>query len=995
MSFKPISPKPDFVEVEHRVLEFWEKHNILQKYLHRNDIATKRFSFLDGPITANNPMGVHHAWGRTLKDLYQRFRNMQGFRQRFQNGFDNQGLWVEVEVERKLGFRSKKDIEKYGIARFVEECKKHTLKFSKTQTEQSKRLGYFMDWGNDYYTMSDENNYAIWHFLKKVWTDGNLYKGRDAVPWCPRCGTAISQHEILTEEYKELTHDAVFLRYPLSKTGERNPFQSPAVDFLVWTTTPWTIPGNVALAVNPKAVYVEVDIKSNGSRHLVLAKSRLEVLGRSFELIKEFPGVALEGLKYEGPYDDLAAVAKAREEKPETFHSVVLSEELVSEEEGTGIVHIASGAGTEDFRLGLEVGLPVIAVIDEAANYLDGFGEFSGKNAKNRPELIIGDLRQREDGRFLYRVEPCTHRYPTCWRCKSELVWRVVDEWYIAMDDARWPGAQNYRRKLTEIIKEVRWIPSFGYDRELDWLRNMEDWLISKKRYWGLALPIWECTCGNFEVIGSKEELRERAVEGWEEFDGHTPHRPWVDKVKIRCSKCGRSMSRILDVGNPWLDAGIVPFSTLKYFEDREYWRRWFPADLVLECFPGQFKNWFYSLLAMSGVLEGRAPYKTLLGHELVKDEHGEEMHKSKGNAIWFDEAAEKMGVDVMRWLYVTQDPTRALLFGYGPADEVRRRFFLILWNCYKFFTVYATLDGFDPTTPPEDYKDKSSWKNAPSVLDRWIMSRLANLLLRVTADLDDYRNAPAARKIEDFVVGDLSTWYIRRIRDRVGPSVPQDVSKSWAHATLYTVLITLTRILAPFIPFLAEEMYQNLSSPAKKTDFLGNRTEESVHLCSWPKLPGDLADSSLEEAMQSVREICEYGHAERRKAGIKVRQPLAHLTVRGRSALPEELVTLIKDELNVKAVSFEEGNGNLELALDTEITDDLRLEGVARELVRQIQDARREAGCNLDDRITVTYPESDENKAAVEKFGDYIRRETLSKSLQAGESLSLHVVGN
>lgn len=977
--FKPVEGKPDFVALEHRILDFWQKNNILQKYLQRNDSSEQRFSFLDGPITANNPMAVHHAWGRSLKDLYQRYHNMRGFKQRFQNGFDNQGLWVEVGVEKELGFKSKKDIEGYGIAKFVEKCKATTLHFAAVQTEQSQRLGYFMDWENSYYTLSEENNYGIWHFLKKVWQDGNLYKGRDSVPWCPRCGTAISQHEILQEEYQELTHDSIYFELPIVGREQEQ--------FLVWTTTPWTIPGNVALAVNPEITYVELRISGkggNGPRNsqgpspketeatVILAKSRLDVIKEPYEVLREFPGLELVGLKYIGPFDDLEAAQTARAENPETFHTVVAAEELVSGEEGTGIVHIAPGAGTEDFQLGREKDLPVIAVIDEAANYLEGFGDLSGRNAKDDPHLVLDHPKMSD---FIFEIKPYPHRYPVCWRCKSELVWRVVDEWYIAMDDNRHSGAQNYRLRLQKVIKDVRWIPDFGYDRELDWLRNMEDWLISKKRYWGLALPIWECACGHFEVIGSQEELQERAAAGWDEFAGQTPHRPWVDAVKIKCPSCGELMSRIPDVGNPWLDAGIVSFSTLQYFADKSYWQQWFPADLVLECFMGQFKNWFYSLLAMSVVLEDMAPFKTLLGHGLVKDERGEEMHKSKGNAIWFDEAAEKMGVDVMRWLYVNQDSARDLWFGYGPADEVRRRFFLILWNCYKFFVSYAALDEF---TPEDVIGDSAKL----SVLDRWILSRLNSLVKTVGTELDNYQNPQAARAIESFVVNDLSTWYIRGIRSRVGPSAADVEDKQIVHQILYQVLMALTKLMAPMTPFWTEELYQNLR---RETD------PESVHLADWPSVAESSIDVKLESEMTTVRAIVERGHAARRDLGIKVRQPLVLLTVRGQAELVGDLVEVIKSELNVKAVKFTKGE-ELAVELDSQITPELKYEGLARELVRKIQDARRAADCNLSDRIRATFPSSEENLEAVKRFGEYIKSETLAEELVPGQELQVEV---
>jgi len=957
------SQKPNFIELEKKLLDWWYKSGIVKKYLSKNKNAKKRFSFLDGPITANNPMGVHHAWGRTLKDLFQRYKNMQGFRQRFQNGFDNQGLWVEVEVEKELGFKSKKDIEKYGIARFVNKCKERTLRFAKIQTEQSKRLGYFMDWENSYYTMSEENNYMIWRFLKKCWQtkweNGRaLYKGRDSVPWCPRCGTAISQHEILTEEYKELTHNSVYLKYPA--LGED-------FSFLVWTTTPWTLPGNVALAVHPQLDYCLLQTEDNQKLWLV-ASLKEKIFGKKGKILKIVKGEKLAGLKYQGPFDDLEAVKAAFEENPKTFHTVVLSKEYVNDQEGTGIVHIAPGCGEEDFQLGKEVDLPVIAVIDEGASYLEGFGDLVGKNAKENPDLI---LKHPLMEKYIFKIFPYTHRYPVCWRCKTELVWRVVDEWYIAMDP--------FREKIKAVAKKIRWIPPWGLDMELDWLTNMKDWLISKKRFWGLALPIWECQkCGHFEVVGSKEELKEKAVEGWEEFEGHSPHRPWVDKVKIRCPKCGSLISRIPDVGNPWLDAGIVPFSTLidprtkkvSYLTDKKYWREWFPADFVTECYPGQFKNWFYSLLAMSTVLENKPPFKNLLGHALVKDEKGEEMHKSKGNAIAFDEAAEKIGVDVMRWMYCRQNPEVNLNFGYHVANDVRRLFHLKLWNVFNFYVIYQKIDRL----PISNCELKSE-----NILDRWIISRLNQLISQVTKSLDNFDSFTAAQKIEEFVE-DLSTWYVRRSRDRVGPTASDKNDKKACYQTLWYVLVNLSKVLAPFIPFLSEYIYKNLTS------------KKSVHLESWPKA-GKVEEKLLEE-MALVRKICELGHAERKKAGIKVRQPLAKFSIflpvrqagNFQFSISNELAKLIEDELNVKKVVFKQGEGELEVKLDTKITPELKEEGETRELIRKIQELRKKAGCALDGKIIVEAP----NLPTKPELQEYLKKETLAKELRAGKELKI-----
>ena len=911
----------DFPEEENKILKFWQEAKIFEKLREKNK-GKERWSFLDGPITANNPMGVHHAWGRSYKDIFQRYKAMQGYEQRYQNGFDCQGLWVEVEVEKELGFKNKKDIETYGIDKFVEKCKERVKKYSAIQTKQSIRLGQWMDWENSYYTMSDENNYAIWHFLKKCHKDGYLYKGRDSVPWCPRCGTAISQHEILTEEYKEITHKAIYFKLPiLDKKFE-------GIKFLVWTTTPWTIPANVALVVSPEFSYGLFD---NGQEKLILLKDLAKnILGKEFVLKKTFKGKTLKGLKYEAPFDNLPRVKKSKQENPKTFHTVVSDKDLVTEVEGTGIVHCAPGAGEEDFKIGKDEDLPVIDVIDESAVYLDDMEELSGKSAKENPEIIFsalggsasgGDYSIR--GNWIFKIEDYAHRYPTCWRCKKELVWRVVDEWYISMEKLRKP--------LAEITKKINWIPLFGKERELDWLKNMHDWLISKKRYWGLALPIFECQkCESFEVIGSKEELKKRAVEGWDNFEGNSPHRPWIDSVKIKCQKCGQVISRIKDVGNPWLDAGIVSYSTTKYFSDKSYWKKWFPAELVCESFPGQFKNWFYSLLVMSAVLEDTTPAETIFGFASVRDEKGDEMHKSKGNAIWFDEAVEKIGADPMRWMYSKQNPAENLGFGYNTAEETKRKLFT-LYNSYVFFNTYVK---------KEELSEKLFEVKSENILDKWILSKTDHLTGILEFNLDKYDVARAVLAVEDFFINDLSLWYIRRSRKRFREDSPERLQ---AIATLYYVLLNLIKLIAPVMPFFAEEMYQQLKT---------GKMPESVHLCDWPKLKEEgHADMELENKMEEVRSVVNLALGERTKQQIKVKQPLTLLKIRNKDLKiknEEKLLDLIKDEINVKEIIFSAEGGpasGWDVELDTRITPELKEEGIVREIVRSIQNMRKELG--------------------------------------------------
>ncbi|MEK7061643.1 MAG: isoleucine--tRNA ligase [Patescibacteria group bacterium] len=956
----------NFPENEDKILKFWQEYKIFEKLRQKNK-GKKPWSFLDGPVTANNSMGVHHAWGRTYKDLFQRYKAMQGFDLRYQNGFDCQGLWVEVEVEKELGFKNKKDIEKYGIDNFIEKCKERVRKYSAIQTQQSIRLGQWMDWENSYYTMSDENNYAIWHFLKKCWQEGYLYKGRDSVPWCPRCGTAISQHEILTEEYKEITHQAIFFKLPILDK------KFNGAKFLVWTTTPWTIPANVTLAINQD---LEYGLYDNGKEKLILLKSLAKnILEKEFTLKNTFKGKVLKGLRYNGPFDNLPRVKKIGAQKQKTFHTVVLDKDLVTATEGTGIVHIAPSAGQEDFKISQKENLAVIDIIDESAVYLDGMNDFSGKNAKENPEMVFDYLKSYKNGEFFYKVEDYKHRYPTCWRCKKELVWRVVDEWYISMEKLRKP--------LVEITKKINWIPSFGKERELDWLKNMHDWLISKKRYWGLALPIFECQCGNFEVIGSKEELQKRAVEGWEKFDspvgGKSPHRPWADNVKIKCKKCDKLISRIPDVGSPWLDAGIVSYSTTNYFSDKSYWKKWFPVELVCESFPGQFKNWFYSLLVMSTVLEGKSPVKTIFGYALVKDEKGEEMHKSKGNAVWLDDAIKIIGADPMRWMYSKQNPAENLHFGYGVANESKRRL-LTLHNIYTFFSTYVKkeeLSSIDLTPSPKN------------VLDKWILSKIDHLIGVAELNLEKYDVAKVVFAIEDFFINDLSLWYIRRSRKRfhnLSAEAGDSQDRSEAMSALYYVLLNITKLIGPIMPFFAEEMYQSLKI---------NNMPESVHLCSWPQIKEkNYTDLELETKMDEARSIVNLALAERSEKGIKVRQPIALIKIKNTILNIEgekEILELIKDEVNVKKIVFDSKIKNI-IELDTKITPELKEEGIVRDVIRCIQDMRKKIGLKPEDKVLVFFSGESIISKILEKNKEFILKEIKAKDFYLDETPELEI---
>ena len=937
MGFKDVPNQVDFVALEQEILTFWRETDAFNTLRRLRAGSEKRWSFLDGPITANNPMGVHHAWGRTYKDLYQRFHAMLGENQRWQNGFDCQGLWVEVNVEKELGFKSKRDIEAFGLAEFVRLCKMRVLEFSAVQTEQSIRLGYWMDWndpaelrrlrrllhedaeqpatiqgvngpvngtveqvvgrlgmpdvGGSYYTFSNENNYMIWSFLKKCHDQGWLYKGTDVMPWCYRCGTGISQHEIVTDGYKELTHESVYVKFPL--VGRANEA------LLVWTTTPWTLTSNIAAAVGPTLTYVKVTQDDGWTYYLAQGTVKSTLKGK-FEIVGELKGAEMLGWEYSGPFDELPATAAALSD---AYRHRVIAWREVGEAEGTGIVHIAPGCGAEDFGLSKEHQLPVVAPLDENGVYVDGFAWLTGRHVTEVAAPIFDDLRAKG---ILYRTQRYSHRYPTCWRCGEELIFRLVDEWFISMGQlydkprSEVTAAEkdaSLRYQIMDVVDEINWHPEFGYEREMDWLRNMHDWMISKKRYWGLALPIWECeACGHFDVIGSDHELKERAVAGYEVFEGHTPHRPYIDAIKIRCPQCGELSSRIKDVGNPWLDAGIVAFSTMHYRENPEEWARWFPADFITESFPGQFRNWFYSLLVQSAALVRRPPFRSVLGFATLLAEDGREMHKSWGNSIEFNEAANVMGADVMRWLYLHHRPEQNLLFGYKLGDETRRRFFIPLWNVYSFFVTYANLDDWQPgealLTAPNP---------ANAQMDAWILARLHETVATVTEALTGFDSLRSTLVMEAFL-DDLSNWYVRRARRRFWKS-ERDADKLAALGTLYQVLVTLTGLLAPFIPFTAEAIYQNLVRSADPS------APASVHHTAWPQANTALLNRRLLDKMGLAINVAALGRAARSSADIKLRQPLAtaqvHVASQQERSDLAELLDVLAEEINVKQIDL------------------------------------------------------------------------------------------
>ena len=1017
--FKEVGDQ-DFPELERRTLKFWDEIDAFNK-LRRKNAGGATFSFIDGPITANNPrgMGVHHAWGRTYKDIFQRYRAMLGYDQRYQNGFDCQGLWLEVEVEKDLGLNSKRDIVAYGLDNFSRKCRERVNLCANAVVEASRRLGQWMDWENSYYTMSDDNIEHIWHFLKKCHEKGWLYKGHRSMPWCARCGTSLSQHELI-DSYTEMTHRSVTLKLPIR--------ERKGAFMLVWTTTPWTLTANVALAVHPDLEYAKV--RQDGEVFYT-SQGTVSKLQGAYEVLGTEKGRDLVGLTYDGPFDELPA-------QRGILHRIIPWDQ-VGEAEGTGVVHIAPGCGAEDYELSKVHGLPAIVPIDENGIYTEGFGPLTQKSAFEVAPAIFEDLREKG---YLYHLEDYTHRYPRCWRCKEELVFRLVDEWFISCEEIR--------PRMIEAARSVRWVPDHSGKRMEDWLNNMGDWCISRKRYWGLPLPFYETEDGELLIVGSRAELRERAVDPTAVDALPELHRPWIDEVQVR-TPSGKVARRIPEVGDCWLDAGIVPFSTLGYLSgDRRAWEKWFPADFITEM-REQIRLWFYSMLFMSVTLEERSPYRTALTYEKMNDEQGRPMHKSAGNAIWFDEAVEKMGAEPMRWLFADQNLSTNLNFGYGPASEVKRRF-LTLWNTYNFFVQYAILDGIDPT--------KLDRGGERPLMDRWLLSRLQVLVRDVRGALDRYDLPPVVKTVEAFF-DELSNWYVRLNRRRFWKS-GSDSDKAAAYLTLHETLVTLCRLLAPVLPFLTEEMYQNLVRSVDPT------APESVHLSDYPEAQEGLIDEGLVAEMETATRLVGLGRAARTASGLKVRQPLAEMVVvlgNGGGAGLERLRPLILQELNVKGLRLVEDRsalvdhtvklnfgtagkkygklvprlkqalegmdagrvaaqvgqgagvevtvdgqtvgltaedvvvetraaeglavaeeGGVVVALDTRLTEDLKDEGFAREFVHKVQNMRKESGFEVSDRIRLRCVLSGRLRQAVERFEAYIKDETLCLSLDVSE---------
>ena len=1014
--FAALPDKPDHDALELAILELWETEGTFEQ-LRALNVDGPRFSFVDGPVTANKSLAVHTAWGRTLKDVFQRYKALRGHHQRYQNGFDCQGLWIEVGVERELGLNSKREIEEYGLAEFARHCRAVVERSAHELTKGSIRLGQWMDWGQDYFTFSDTNIEYIWRFLAIVEERGWLHRGHRATEWCPRCGTSISAHE-LAGSYVDRNDPSLRVRFPL--------LDRPGQAIVIWTTTPWTLPANVSAAVLPTAEYGR---QTDGDW---IAVERGE--GVTFEEVVH--GADLVGLRYEGPFDALGPGGGVE-------HRVIGWDE-VSLDEGTGVVHIAPGCGTEDFELSQTGDLDVLMPVDESGRFYPDYGWLAGRSAHEAADDITADLRQRG---ILVDARVITHRYPECWRCHTPLIFRISDDWFISVAEIREP--------MREANRTVEWTPEYMGKRMDDWLVNMSDWNISRRRYYGLPLPFYPCSCGHLTVIGSRAQLAELATGPLDRLE--ELRRPWIDDVVIRCPQCGDEVRRVLEVGDVWLDAGIVPFSTLGWenpthidegyatgaaaglttadLPDHAAWEDWFPADWVSEM-REQIRLWFYSQLFMSVALTGQAPYRKVLGYEKMLDESGREMHGSWGNMIQAEDAFSRMGADVMRWQYCAQPPNQNLLFGFGPGQEIQRKL-LTLWNSIAFFIQYANIAGFTP--------DQGDLAEGPqgelALLDRWLVARTRQMVLEVTAAYDQYMTVHALRAVEAFI-DDVSNWYVRRSRRRFWNG------DEAALRTLWVALVDGLRVVSPIMPFLTEHLWRVLV-----TDVCPG-APRSVFLAGWPSLAP--VDDELLAEVADVRRVVELGRQARAASKLRMRQPLRRLVAEGLDrAAP--YVDEIADELRVKEVVFGpveatelrvrpnlpvlgprlgaelgklrsalaagqyemlDGGGfrvvghdlgpddvlvertekegwavaatdGATVALDVSLDDDLLLEGRVYDTIHHVNTLRKEQGLALTDRIDLRLPPSD---ADLLVHADWVAAETLALSvtLSADEEISL-----
>ncbi len=926
---------PNFPEIEKKILKFWQKNRIFEESLKKTQRG-RRFVFYEGPPFANGRPGIHHLLARAFKDVVLRYKTMQRFYVKRKAGWDTHGLPTEMETEKKLGVKSKKEIERIGIEKFIKGCKENTFTYKEEWENFTRRIGFWLDLKDPYITCSSEYIESVWWILKQIWDKKLLYQDYKVIPYCPRCGTSLSSHEV-AQGYKNIKEPAIYVKFELLDSKFKN------TSLLAWTTTPWTLPGNVAIAVNSKFTYLKVKV---GKEYFILAKERFKTLGLKGEIIEQLKGKDLIGLKYKPLF---------KSKTPEKNIYQVIGAGFVSLEEGTGLVHVAPAFGEEDMEAGKKNDLPVLIPVDEEGKFKKEVKAWAGMFVKEADPLIIEELKKKK---LIFKEEDCSHDYPFCWRCSTPLLYYAKKGWFI--------NIQKVKKDLIKNNQKINWFPDYlKKGRFGEWLKEIKDWNLSRERYWGTPLPIWECQKCNSQIcLGSIKELTQKSKKKIKDV-----HRPFIDKITFPC-KCGGLMKRALGVIDCWFDSGSMPYAQWHYpFENKRSVdkKEFFPADFICEGVD-QTRGWFYTLLAISTLLGLGPSYKNVISHGIVLDNKGQKMSKSKGNVIEPGEVIEKFGADAARFYFYTINPVgEPKRFDFKEIQDLARKFFDTLWNSFIFFSTYVE-ERFKPGK-------KVSPKN---LLDKWIVSRLENLKIEVIKNLERYDVVGAARLFEDFV-DDLSNWYIRRSRKRFQrPESKKE--KEEASQILNSILLDLVKLLAPFTPFLTEEIYQKLPN------FQGKK--KSVHLCSYPKPNKKLIDKNLEKKMKEIREIVSLALNERAKAGIKVRQPLASLKIKKkilRCRNQKELLDLIKGETNVKEIVFD-SKIKKEIRLDLKITPKLKEEGIVREVIHQIQMMRKKAGYKPRHRVLVRYFGDSELNKILTKNKNFILKEAKAEKFEIGD---------
>jgi len=1020
--YKPTESDFKFAEQEAKITEFWEQNSIFEKSVQTRAKAP-RYIFYEGPPTANGLPHVGHALARTIKDTICRYKTMKGFLVERKAGWDTHGLPVELEVEKTLGISTKDEIEKLGIEKFNAECKKSVFKYKTEWDEFTRKLGYWVDLSNPYITYQNEYIETVWWLLKQFWSKELLYKGHKILPWCPRCETALSSHET-AQGYKEITDPSLYVTMKLA--GSKDTY------FLVWTTTPWTLISNVAVALHPYEDYVTI---RHEGKNLILAKHRLSVIDGAYEILETKKGSEYAGTKYEPLFDFL---------KVEKGHYAVTAD-FVTMDDGSGIVHIAPAFGADDYDLGMKEGLSVVQAVNTEGRFIDDVTPWAGRFVKDADPEITKDLKKR--GLF-FRSDDYTHNYPHCWRCDSPLIYYARSSWFIKTTE--------FKDAMIAANKEIAWYPDeVGSRRFGEWLENNIDWALSRERYWGTPLPVWICEkCGKQHCIGSIEELREMSTDCPDDLD---LHRPYVDSIHLKCQSCGSKMTRTTEVIDAWFDSGSMPYAQIHYpFENKEQFEeRYFPAAFIAEGLD-QTRGWFYSLLAISVFISGRSCYRSCVVNNLVLDTEGRKMSKRLGNVLDPSQLLSDFGADTVRWYLMSASqiwlPKR---FDSEGLVEIARRFFSTLQNTYSFFALYANIDDYVPGADDPDVSKRPQ-------IDRWFVSRLNSVIAEASSAYEENDFTRATRAIADFVVDDLSNWYVRRNRRRFWGS-EDAADKKAAYRTLFDSLLTVCKLAAPVAPFITEDIYRRMTAGI-------DGYSESIHLDNFPEVRDELRDEALEKEMSIARRTVELGRAARKKSNTRVRQPLGRIIVMGLSDTERKMLTNMKhivgEEINVKDLTFSDdeksyfsykadpdfkrigpkfggrskavaenikklgspeiddllkkgslrigenadsaeisvddvrvsliscdgysvaADGYLKIALDLKIDDDLLAEGNARELVNKIQNLRKSSGLEVTDRIKLSISSNPESEIALGKFTDYIKDETLALDLTADEDL-------